>query len=168
MQLFPIDIDRSKTKVTYLTANQQKITAATSRSNANIAKVDFFQSNLEDLPIYYPNPAESLLQVLLTGGSFESKIIEATNTHTPVSEVSATYPIISSEQAFEKLQKGEANNVYLASYFGSTDIINIKNISLGYFIGSTNQAYVYPIIVFEGNDGFFGYVSAVNEDWIRK
>lgn len=162
---FPQDIDNEKTKATLLLIEGQELVPATSFSKTQIIRVDFFQKDIDSLSIYYPNPQNSIMYVLIAAGVSQPQVVEAKFFHHNISEISATYPIKTAEEAFSELKNKKA---YLASYFGSETNISIKNISLGYYLEDKEQNYLLPIIVFEGNNGFFAYVEALRDEWIEK
>ncbi len=168
---FPRDIDVTKTKTTLLAIENQQIVEASSPSTAHLVRVDFFQKNVDGLPIYYPRPPQSTMHLTLTGGRFNEQVVEANFNHFNIEITSATYPIKTAEEAFKKLQEG---NGYIASYFGEENTMSIKKVFLAYYLGSspTNdkdipQSYLMPIFVFEGENGFFAYVSAITDAWIE-
>lgn len=172
LSLFPDDIDIAKTKTTLLAIQDQHIVEASSPSTAQLVRVDFYQKDIDQLPIYYPHPPQSNIYVVLAGGRFNEEVIEAKFNHYLINQAtSATYPIKTSSQAFKELQSGKA---YIASYFGDQDSIRIKKVSLGYYLGEQSinksqdfQKYLMPIIVFEGDNGFFAYISAVTDEWTQ-
>lgn len=163
--LSPNDIDENKTKATLFSIVNNQLTPATSLSNSQIIRVDFFQNDVNSLPIFYPQATYSTMSMLVGTGDPDAQIVEARFSHQEVTLDNATYPIISPEQALDALKNGEG---YIASYDGSDTNITIHNIVLGYYIGDTDQNYLQPIIVFEGDNGFFAYVPAVTSEWIQK
>ena len=110
----------------------------------------------------YPHPPYSTMHFLI-GGSNSNAIFDSSFTHQQISADSTSYPIISSEDAFTILKD---NRAYIASYYGDTSNITIKDLYLAYYLSDKRQDYVMPIYVFEGRDGFFAYVSAVSNEWI--
>ncbi|MDP3726912.1 MAG: hypothetical protein Q8Q96_01185, partial [bacterium] len=162
---FPQDIDTQKTKTTLLKIASGKLTDATSLSTAQVIRVDFFQKDVDGRPIHYPNPQNSIMYALISAGTFTPQVIEAKFFHYNINEVSSTYPIKTAEEAFSELKTAKA---YIASYFGNETNISIKNISLGYYLSEEEQNYLMPIIVFEGNNGFFAYVEAIKGEWTEK
>lgn len=162
---FPDDIDTQKTKATLLSIEGQELVPATSFSKTQIIRVDFFQKDVDKLPLYYPKPKNSIMYVLIAAGSFEPQIVEAKFFHHSISEISSTYPIKTAEEALSELKNKKA---YIASYFGSEANIAIKDISLGYYLSDEEQNYLLPVIVFEGNNGFFAYVEALKDEWREK
>lgn len=165
MSSFPNDIDLTKTKTLSYSITDSILTPVANISQAQVIRVDFFQQDLDQLPIYYPNASTSTLNLLVTSIQNQQIVIGINFPHQPISKSAYTYPIKTSSQAFSELKTQKA---YIASYFGNTTNISIKNVSLGYYIGKEEQDYVMPIVVFEGNDGFFAYVSAVTDEWINR
>ncbi|CAN5173990.1 hypothetical protein BH11PAT1_BH11PAT1_1650 [soil metagenome] len=164
--LFATDIDPVKTTSTLLTLKDGSVSPATSFSTANLIKVNFFQKDANSLSIVYPYPPYSLISLLVASSSQEGgQIVDAKYVHRNVTSSSATYPIKTASLAYDELQKGKA---YIASFNGSGKDIIIRTISLAYFIGDGQQNFLLPVIVFEGDDNFLAYVSAVSDSWISK
>jgi len=157
---FTEDLDFKKTKSTLLTIQDAQLKEATSLSEARLTRVDFYQKSINELPVYYSHPPFSTINFLVSNRN----IIEAHVKHHKIDQNSATYPIKSAEQAFDLLKKGKAS---IVSYFGDDTKISIKNVTLGYYLEDVDQDYAMPIIIFEGNNGFFAYVSAVSDEWIK-
>lgn len=164
MSSFPDDIDTNKTRALLFSINNNTLTSATSVSNAQVIEVDFFQKDVDKLPIYYPKAVSSTMNVLVAGGKDQAQIVQADFSHQTVSNESATYPIKTAGEAYNLLKQGQG---YIASYFGSGTDISIKNVFLAYYIGDKKQDYLFPIAVFEGDDGFFAYVPIVTDVWIN-
>ncbi len=160
---FPGDIDQGKTKITYYIIADGKLKEIPTRESAQILRVSFFQNNLAELPIYYPNPPFSTMNLLVGGGEqFSPTVIGGLFTHyTPDS--SSTYAIKTSQQAFDDLKNKRG---YIASHNGSSNNIVITDVKLGYYAPYVSQGYLLPIIVFEGEEGFLGYVEAIADNWL--
>lgn len=163
--LLPQDINNGKTKATLLSITNGQLTSTTSLSSTQIIRVDFFQNDIENLPIFYPQATYSTMYFLIGGGSNDSQIVSGHFTYQQIGSGNATYPIISAKDAFTALQKGQG---YIASYDGTDTHITIRNVVMGYYIGENTQNYLQPIIVFEGDNGFFAYVPAITSDWIQQ
>jgi hypothetical protein len=192
--LLPSDIDFEKTtspdpefkyltKPQMFTINGGELIPATSLSNAQVVRVDLYQKDIEykltagtkgnlskfqdfeiKMPILYPKPPYSTINFLVASGNTSLEVVSAIyNHHLPnlEPEEEATYPIKTAEEAFEDLQAG---NAYIAAYSGSDEQILVNKVYMAYYLGESQQEYLMPIIVFEGPNGFFGYVSAVKED----
>lgn len=159
------DLDLDKTKTTLLTIKDSSVINATSLSSSQIIRADFFQKDINNLPIYYPNPPYSTINIFIGGGTSQGQAVEAHVLHRAIDDKeSATYPIKTANVAFEELKKG---NSYIASFNSSEAEISIKNIFLGYYLGDKEQKYLMPVIIFEGSSGFYAYVSAIKDAWIQ-
>jgi len=160
---FPHDIDETKTKTALFSIKNYTLIPADKIQEAKIIRVDFFQKDIDGLPIYYPSPMLSTINALIAGGQNASQVVEASFFYQDISNDSATYPIKSSSQAFEELKREKASVI---SYSGKTTDIPVKNVFLAYYLNQKDQQYLMPIIVFEGNDDFVAYVSAVKDELI--
>nr|MBI5455984.1 hypothetical protein [Candidatus Levybacteria bacterium] len=165
MKVMPADIDLEKTKSNLFSIQNNSLSTATSLSNAQIIEVNFFQKDIDKLPIFYGKPNSSNISILVAGGGYQGQIVGANFIYQPVSDEFSTYPLKSVSVAYEELKNGQA---YIASYFGTSTNITITNAFLAYYISSQAQDFLMPIIVFEGNEGFFAYVPAVTDEWINK
>ncbi len=166
MDNFPADIDPELTKTTLLAIQDQDLVPTTSLSSAQIIRVDFFQKKLDEIPIVYSNPPFSTMTFFVGGGEYDPMVVAANYFHQNVdTSSSTTYPIKTSEQAFNDLKEGKG---YIASFYGTTSTISIQDIYLGLYMGNEPQSYLLPVFVFEGNDGFFAYVSAIKDEWVNK
>lgn len=159
------DIDLTKTQTKIYSLLNNGFSEASSISNAQVIQVNFFQKDIDDIPIVYKKPDQTNIDVLVTGGNFQPQILGANYIHHNISDISSTYPILSSEDAFHELKKG---NAYIASYHGVESNIVITKAYLAYYFSDQDQQYTMPVIVFEGNEGFFAYVRAVKDEWVNK
>ncbi len=165
MGLFPEDIDEERTSTQLLAIQNATIFPASSLSTAQLIRVDFFQKAVNDIPIYYPRPPFSTMHFFVGAGDSRGQIVQGQYYHQTVGEDQATYPLKTSQKAYEELQAGKG---YIASYYGTSDQIIINDVYLAYYLGEEKQQYLMPIIVFEGKEGFFGYISAISDEWITE
>lgn len=163
MSLFPQDVDESKTKVALYSIAGSALIPTSKISNTKIVRVDFFQKNLDGLPIYYDRGISSTIDFLIGKESNELKVVDARFFHKNISQTSSTYAIKAASQAFSELQKGKA---YIAYKPDNTVEFIIKKVFLGYYIGENQQDFLMPVVVFEGSNNFVAYVSAVKDEWI--
>jgi len=169
----------------YSVSNGQ-LTQTTALASAQVVRVDLYQKALSysitasvdqdlthsqsfnmQLPIVYPNPPYSTMNFLVASGQDGADVVTANFNHQTINaqpSQTATYPVKSAQQAFDDLKKGKA---YIASYNGTGNQILINNVFLAYFIGDAQQQYLMPVIVFQGQDGFFAYVSAVMDNALQ-
>lgn len=158
------DIDFAKTKTTFQSIKNYTIIPVVSISKSQIIRVDFFQKNIDKIPIFYPTAKFSTINLLVSGGNTPG-VVEAFYSHKEIANESATYPIKSASLAFSELKQGKA---YIATSADNNKDIVIKNVYLGYYLGSDEQKYLMPIIIFEGENDFLAYVSAVKDEWVNK
>ena len=163
MFLFPEDIDENKTKTTLYTIEGATLIPTSKISNTKIIRVDFFQKDLDNFPIYYDKGVSSTIDFLIGKENNELKVVSARFFHNNISKTASTYAIKTAQEAYSELQKGKA---YIAYKPAGTVEFTIKKVFLGYYIGENQQKFLMPIIIFEGNSDFVAYVSAVRDEWI--
>lgn len=167
-ELLPEDTASASGKVSYLKSLGGDLSSAVSQSDA-----DFTQIDINRIPIdlvyemYTPNGNQGVISAILTGAmDGADSIVELEYNHHPVDyEQYHTYPIRTGRSAWQLLQAGEG---YIASKGRSENAV-IRNVYLGYYDDFEEQEYLQPIYVFENKeDGFLGYVSAVDPQYIQK
>lgn len=155
------DIDETKTKVRLLQLKNGVLIPADSLDTTQIMRVDFFQKDVDEIPIYYnEHPFSALYFFTLASGSNEDSVLEGSYMHQRLSEEVGEYPIKTAAEAFEELKAGRA---FISNYYGTSLSIPITDVRLGYYIGNTRQEYIVPIIVFQSKDNFFAFVSAIKD-----
>lgn len=164
MDSFPTDIDTTKTQAYLYAINGNQLVGSSSLSGSQIVQVHFFQSDVDKKKIYYSVPGGSMVYVSVASGDYGPQIVAVNFSHQYVSDKSETYPLKSAKEALNQLKSGGG---YIALYNGNDEDISVKNISLGYYIGENKQDYLMPIIIFEGEDNFVAYVSAVKDGWLN-
>jgi hypothetical protein len=162
--LFPQDIDENKTKTTLYSITNGSLLLTTKISDAKIAKVDFFQKDISNLPIYYEKGISSTIDFLVGKEKNELRVVDARFFHKNISETSSDYYIKTAQEALSELKEGKA---YIANKPTNTVEFIIKKVFLAYYIGENEQEYLMPVVVFEGNDDFIAYVCAVKDEWIN-
>jgi hypothetical protein len=163
MSIFPQDIDEDKTKATSYSLANGVLNPTSKISDTRIVKVDFFQKDLDGLPIYYQKGISSTFDFLIGKESKELKVVDARFFHKNISQTSSTYAIKTAGEAYSELKKG---NAYIAYKNPNTVEFTIKKVFLGYYVGEGPQEFVMPVVVFEGTNNFVAYVSAIRDEWI--
>jgi len=166
MDLLPSDIDISKTKTELFSLKDGILIPASSLSTAQIIRVDLFQKDRDEIPMYYPRPPYSAMSFLVssdTGREFNA-VVDGKFYYQAFDEKGETYPIKTAEMAFEELKQGKG---YIASFLGSDRNVKITEISLGYYLSDQKQDFILPIIVFKGDGSFYGFVNAIDKNWIK-
>lgn len=156
------DIDFEKSKLSYFTKTPDGISSVNNASLATLTKVNLFQKPVNEVPIYYPSPNESILYFTLglTGGP-QPVVLEASYNHfTPNLTESSTYDLKTAQEAYDDLKKGKGFVVAPTE----SKSVGITDIQIGYYLdNSQQQEYLQPIIVFSGTNDFKAYVSAVKD-----
>jgi hypothetical protein len=170
------DIDSDKTQVIYLQNSNGQIVGAEKNTQANLARVNLYQKNLgevtiggtkEALNIYYPYPDRTLLSFVVGASGNDLAVLQGEFINRNImTENYSSYPIITTQQAYDNLQKG---NAYIVANPNNQESIDISDVTLGYYIGpdfgvnplGQNIKHIQPIYVFKGLNGFIGYVPAV-------
>ncbi|MBI5123293.1 hypothetical protein HZA75_05540 [Candidatus Roizmanbacteria bacterium] len=156
-----------------------------SLATTQIIRVDLYQKDIEytlntgipeltggyktlkiKIPVLYPNPPHSTMSFWVAAGELSPQIVAADFAHKNIdtSAPEATYSIKTPSEAFNELKEGKA---YIASFTGPNTNISINNAYLAYYMGKNDEPYLMPIIVFTDNNGFFAYVSAVKNEWVK-
>ncbi len=163
--LFPADLT-GPTTYEFLKPQEGKLAPALSLSDSNIVKVNFFRKSFNNLPSLTPNPTEANVWFLVSGEAQRGKQVVAGQYHyfSVDESKTGTYPLKTSQAAWEELTKGDA---YLASLGTNKegDSIKIRRIYLAYFDAGATTDFFQPIIVFEGDHDFIAYVAAVTSQY---
>jgi len=158
------DLDLGKTKTNLFTIKDSNLIPATSVSTAQVIEVDFFQKDLDKIPVVYPRANNSTMNIFVGGGKNQPQVVRGEFFHQKISNDSSTYPIKTASNAFSQLKNGEG---YVLSSSGNKDV-SIRNVYLGYYMGDKKQNFLMPVVIFEGDHGFIAYVPAVKDELINK
>lgn len=156
------ELENGKKEVNYWKIENEVLTAASSQAEANVARVDFYRSDLNGLNIISKDVGQASVSVLVSGSDVvDKKVLEVEfkdlNTD---SESFSTYPIKTTQEAIADLNAG---NYWPASDVTATSV-TIRKIYLAYFEPITLTNYLQPIFVFEGDNNFMAYVPAISSD----
>lgn len=160
------DIATASGKVTYLRANGTELTPAVSLSDADFISVDINRVPVDGkYPFYTADPSQGVIHAILTGGlPARDQIVQIVYNYQRLDYTQVhTYPLRNITLAWQALQAGEG---YVANP-GTGDTAVIRSVSLGYYDDIEEQDYAQPIYVFAGDNGFVGYVSAIDPAFIE-
>lgn len=149
----------------FLKLDQGKLVSALSLSEANLIKINLFRKDFDKLPSLTSDPNVANVWFLVSGANDRQKQIVAGQYHYfPVDEdQSATYPIKTSDSAWEELRSGK---VFIANMgVNNENGVTIRRVYLAYYDPGVPTDFYQPIFVFEGDRGFIGYVPAVTADY---
>lgn len=158
--LLPGDVATASGKTTYLKAIGGVLKPAVSASDADFIAVDLSRVPLNrgTAEVYTPDGETGTIHAIIGGGR-RGGILKLSRTHYPIDYLrTETYPLRSVQSAWQKLQAGEG---YVANA-GEKEQAVVREVALGYFESDEYQTYIQPIYVFIGDDGFIGYVSALD------
>ena len=160
----PDDLAQGVVKAEYLIATYSgEMKQAPSYSEANFVRVDIFRANRDKVKFVTPGGETSPVNILFSGIGERNKGTVAANYQYSmiVANDAATYPLKTSDQAWSELTQGLG---YMPKYFSTA---TVRNAYLAYYESDGPQDFIQPVIVFEGDGGFLGYVQAVDLKYIN-
>ncbi|MDZ7586791.1 MAG: hypothetical protein U0946_03475 [Patescibacteria group bacterium] len=161
------ELSQSRAEITYLTFSAGQYQKAISLSEADFVQVDLFRADLDENKVLTPDPEKGIVRIIFSGSrEVEKQIIQAEYNYFPVNlEQSGTYPIKTASQAWRELQTRQGFIASIGQNAGG--VVAIRKIYLAYFDGESSNGFLLPIIVFEGDNGFYGYAQAINNEWLE-
>jgi len=161
------ELENAKIEISYLTFSAGQYLEAVSLSEADFVQADLFRADIEEKPLLTQTPEKGIVSIIFSGSrEAEKRVIKAEFNYNQVdiNQIGA-YPIKAASQAWRELQTRQG---YIASIGENAGgVVAIRRIYLGYFDAEVSQGFLLPIIVFEGDNGFFGFVQAVTDDWLQ-
>ena len=163
------DMATASGEVSYLKALGDELEPAVSPSDADFIQVDLNRTPIDMMyRMFTPNGFEGIVSAILTGGlsgKQEDGIVYITSGYSPIDYTQVhTYPLRSPNEAWKLLQAGEG---YIATPAEGT-AATVREVYLAYFDTPERQEYLQPIYVFYNpEDGFLGYVSALDPSFIQ-
>lgn len=165
--LYEKDIELGTSTVQFLKLSGDTLTQTTSQSQADAVRVDFFRQTVADTQIVTPYPGEGPISFVFSGSkSIKKRVLQFAYTFWPMDyQTSATYGLKPSSLAWTELQNGQG---YIVRYPKTTMTAVIRKVTLAYYDSIEPQTYLQPVFVFEGDDDFLAYVSAVAAPWVEE
>lgn len=163
----PEDMVDGVVNTTYLKYNGGRLIDAVSLSEADFVRVDLYRANIDELPVLPSDPDLGVARVLVSGSKNQGeRFVNVKYRHTEIDYLNFhTYPLISGEEAWERLIGGQG---YVARKAKTGKEMVIRDVYLGYFDSLDDQKYLQPVYVFSGDNGFLAYVSAINSIYIAQ
>ncbi len=148
----------------YLRVEEGKLVPAVSQSEANLVKVNLFRAPYEEIPSVSPKyPLEANVWFTLSGSGGVRNVIAGEYHYYQIDEKKhSTYPLISSEDAWNKLKSGEG---YISNIDSNDFEVVVRNIYLAYYDPGQYTEFYQPVIVFEGDNDFAAFVPAVTSEF---
>lgn len=165
--LLPESLQNGTAEFEYLSFDLPELKSVPSLSQANFVRVNLFKANLDELRLLPPNPKKSLVSFLFSGSRTPGKrVVEINYNYFPIEkEIFATYPLKSISKAWEEFQQEKAYIAHLGQ--NQSGKIIIRWVSLAYYDSPESQNYLQPIFVFQGDNDFFAYISAITPQWLE-
>ncbi|MFZ1721710.1 MAG: hypothetical protein WAU07_04345 [Microgenomates group bacterium] len=165
--LLPSDVATASGEVVFMKAVGGELDEAVSPSDTDYLQVDLFRTPIDNkYRMYSPEGLKGTISAVISGAArADSSVVELISYYSPVdySQVH-TYPIRTSQEAWQVLQAGEG----FVAYPSKNETAVIRSVSLGYFDDYEEQEYLQPIYVFSNpEDGFLAFVSAVDPEFIQ-
>jgi len=163
------DLEKGPITHEFLRYEQGNFVPAISQSEANAVKVNLFRRGFEsrgqDIPSITPTMPEANIWFLIVGRS--RQIIAGEYHFFPIDNgKNATYPLKTAEEAFEELKNGEGFITNPKSVVGSS--VTIRKVYLSYYDAGQYSEYYQPVVVFEGDNNFYGIIPAVKSEYYGK
>lgn len=165
--LYQKDFEKGTIKVQFLKLSGNKLATTTSLNQADSIRLDYFRSPIGDTPIVNAYPDEGLISFVFSGSkNIKKRILQFAYTYWPIDyQTTGTYGLKPSSTAWSELQSGRG---YIARYPKKGTVATIRKVYLAYYESIEAQTYIQPVFVFEGDDDFLAYVSAVATPWIEE
>lgn len=161
------DLATGSAEFNYLRFAPPSLSPVASLSEADFVRANLFRAGIDGMEILPPNPKKALISFLFSGSRERSKrIIEVDYTYYPIDRnIFATYPLRPISDAWQELQEGNGS---IANFGQNEDNkITIRQVYLAYYDSEEAQTFLQPIYVFKGDRDFFGYVPAIDPEWIE-
>lgn len=162
------DLLAGRGEVTYFKYSEGNLIKTLFFTEANFAQVNLFRQDIDKIKVFPPNPKEANVTVKLSAVKDRTRnIIEVKYIQFPVSlENYATYPLKDTTTAWEQLKNGHGFIANLGNNPSAN--ITIRDVYLAYYDSNEPQTFFQPVIVFEGDNDFYAYVSAVSDNWAEQ
>lgn len=166
IDLLPQDLATSSGEIRYLKSLAGELFEAVSLSDATFLEVNLNRASVDgQYKIYNPQVNRGIVSAIVSNALGANSILDLKYNYYPLDYTKPeTYPIKSINAALAELESGEA---YVASEIYLDEAI-VRDVFLGYFEDYDYQPYLQPIYVFEGDDGFVAYVSAIHSSAIEQ
>jgi len=165
--LLPDDVATASGEAVYLKALGGELLPAAAYSDADYVQIDLNRTPIDNqYRMFSPEGFKGSIHAIVSGlfGSNDS-VVKLEYNYYPVDYTQLhTYPLRSTDSAWRLLQAGEG---YVASQGTAASSVTIREVYLGYFDSFEPQPYLQPVYVFASNEGFLGYVPALDPAYVQ-
>lgn len=163
--LLPPDLT-GPTEHEFLKLSGGQFVSVISLSESNLVKINLFRKTYDNLSSLTPDPKSANVWFMVSGSAERGKQEVAGEFHYFAVDESqfSTYPIKTPDAAWKEFSSGEG---YIASQGTNKDNagVKIRKVYLAYYDSDVSTDFFQPIFVFEGDNGFRGYLPAVTADY---
>ncbi len=164
--LLPSDFGNDSYQINYVKILGTRLEEVKTIHEANFLRVDLNRAPINDqYGFVYPDPKRAIIQLIV--GAYGNKQIEIVEMEYQYQKIDFenyhTYPLRTVESAWRVLQSGEG---YVASRGINNEAV-IEKIELGYYEVYDEQDYLQPVYIFSNQDGFLGYVPAIDPRYVN-
>lgn len=167
---YPDEFAKGKLNLIYLNYDSKSdyLTVVKRPQEANLIEIDFYRPDIEAspqaFPIVSPKFFNSQNYVVMLFHEKDTKFLRGqVNFFEKSVDQIGVYPLISADEAWEKLKAGQGMMIFTP---GDRKKMTIKKIFLGYLDPDFYQDYLQPVYVFLGMDNFASYVPAVKDEYL--
>lgn len=160
------DVATASGEIVYQKSLGGELAEAVSYSDADFISVDINRTPIDEkFRMFTPEGYKGTIHAVITGAiTGNDGIVSFENNYHDVDYNQVhTYPLRSAKSAWQILKAGEG---YIANYDGDGQAV-IRTVQLGYYDDFEEQEYLQPIYIFEGDNGFIGYVSALDPTYMQ-
>lgn len=156
--LLPADMATPAGETEFLKITGGALQEAVSLSDSQVIRVNLFRAPLNGIQTFTKDAKTGLVSADIASLNGRASVIRLDRNYAPIERaITHSYPLRSAAEAWQIMQAGEG---YVAAA-NRSDIATIRSVHLGYF-DDASQEYLMPIYVFFGDNGFVGYVSALD------
>lgn len=160
------DFKEARTSHEFLRIEGGKLVPAVSLSEADVIKVNLFRKSYgKDIPSVTARVREANVWFMLSGAG-SRQVIAAEYHYFPIdAQKSGTYPLKTAQEAWDELA---SQGGFIASLGNNATGITIRKVYLGYYDAGQYTEFYQPVVVFEGDNDFSAYVSAITSNFYGK
>jgi hypothetical protein len=163
------DLQKGVSTTEYLKTEGGKFIPAVSLSDAQLTKVNLFRKPYganEEVNAVTPEMPQANIWFIIAGGSGKPIIAGEYHYFAIDDTKSATYPLKTSDVAWEELKSGKT---FIAnSGDNPSGDITIRKVYLAYYDAGQYAEYYQPVVVFEGDNDFYAFVPAITDEYYGK
>ncbi|MEI6690900.1 MAG: hypothetical protein WCL07_04090 [bacterium] len=166
IELLSQDLQKGTHNIQPLKADSGELTSAPSLSKAQFLRVNLFRAPVADTKVVSPSPDKGLISAVLAFQREDARqFVRVDYNYFPVDlEQFASYPLITPTEAWNRMQNGGG---YVAAYRQGADSVTVRDVNMAYYDSDIPQQFLQPVYLFEGDEGFVGYVPAVSDKWVE-